>query len=105
MGADRLKVQLLVVRENRLAIKLYFPIDHNRKIAALLEKLHDLFSLSCHLRPTRCCFRILLETTELVTFELEIHFAQSGSTGAPDGETAVPQRHALGVVNQCLLPH
>ena len=71
------KHESLVVGERRFAVKLHLSIRHHCNINSLVEKLHDLFSLPCQLRPARSRFRILFETTQFVTFKLKIHFPQS----------------------------
>src|SRR5215831_4425149 len=95
----------LVIREQRFAIELHLSLDHNGDIAPFLQKLHNLSSLACQLRPARSGFRVLFESTQLVPPKLKIHLAQSGSARPPDRKTAVLQGHRPNLFDQDLSPY
>jgi hypothetical protein len=82
-----------------VSVELNFSINDEGNVSPLLQKLHYLPSFVYQLRPAGGGFRILFETPQFLTLELEIHFAQSRSSDAPNGKTAFLQCDALGVLN------
>ena len=62
--------------ENSLRIKRNLPVDHIRHVAAWTEELHHRLARSHHFCPSRFCFRILLQPSDFISLEHEVHFTK-----------------------------
>jgi len=59
------------------AVQSHLLINHVCHVATPSEELHDLIASPCHLRPMRFRFRVLLQSTNLVPVEDEVHLPQT----------------------------
>ncbi len=55
----------------------HLPIDHVRNVAALAQELHHLLACPCHLCPPGFRVWVLLQSTNLVPVEHEVHLPQT----------------------------
>src|SRR5438093_9789175 len=71
------------------AVASHLSIHHVRYVSAFAEELHHLFAGSCHLCPTGFRVRVLLQSSNLVSVEYEIHLSQT-ELGGPTNFLGLP---------------
>lgn len=62
---------------SRCAVEGDFAVHHDRNVATWREELHDALPRTGELRPARLSIGILFEAAQFLSFEIEIHLAQS----------------------------
>jgi hypothetical protein len=67
--------------------------------------LQHLFAGPCHLRPTGFRVRVLLQASDIFTFEGEIDLTQAALGGSANGKTLFAKRKGLGILDESLPPN
>ena len=86
------------------AVGVDLAVHDHGDVGAVFQKLHDVFSFSCHGGPARFCGGILFEAAEASFAKCKIDLLESSALGGFDGVDVLVHLHGCYVFDHGLAP-